>query len=139
MIRLSLLTGTKFLALAVIIGAFGAHGLKSAQGITPDDLTAYETGVRYQFYHGFALVLLGLIARTLGESRLITAAYYLFTAGILLFSGSIYFLSTSGATGIACSWLGPVTPLGGLCFITAWVLLFVYFYRIRKTGNLSSN
>lgn len=103
-------------ALAVILGAFGAHGLK--QRLAENLLTAYQTGVQYHFYHTLALGLTALaLYRWPGNSALIAAGWS-FIIGMLLFSGSLYLL---GVTGM--KWLGPITPLGGLAFIIGWVCI----------------
>ena len=99
----------------VALGAFGAHGLRTR--LSADHLAVFETGVRYQLVHAIALVLVGvLISRR--PSRLLTAAGWCFTLGILLFSGSLYVLSTTGTTAV-----GAVTPLGGLFFLAGWACL----------------
>ncbi|MCB0115842.1 MAG: DUF423 domain-containing protein [Caldilineaceae bacterium] len=103
---------------AVALGAFGAHALKSR--LAPAKLTSFETGVRYQFYHALALLFVGLLYTAAPGNALLGVAGWLFVAGVLFFSGSIYWLAFDGPR-----WLGPVTPLGGLCFIVAWVLLAV--------------
>jgi uncharacterized membrane protein YgdD (TMEM256/DUF423 family) len=95
-------------ALAVIAGAFAAHGLKAR--LSPDALSIFETGARYHMYHALAMALAALIP----ERRAAIA----FLAGICLFSGSLYLLALSGM-----SFLGAVTPFGGLCFIAGWGLL----------------
>jgi uncharacterized membrane protein YgdD (TMEM256/DUF423 family) len=111
-----------FIALAaVVLGAFGAHALKTR--LEPSQLASFETGVRYQMYHAFALLLVALSFDRI-SSRTLTAAAALFCAGILLFSGSIYLLVT-----VHWHWLGPVTPLGGLCFMAGWTTLAVAFLR----------
>ncbi len=102
-------------ALAVIIGAFGAHGLKDK--LCEQMLTVYKTGVEYHFYHTFTLLGIGLLALHY-ESKLLTASGGSIAIGILLFSGSLYALSTSGI-----KVLGAITPIGGLFFIVGWVLL----------------
>ena len=109
-------------ALAVILGAFAAHGLKAH--LSPEQLQTFETGVRYHMYHSLALLALGAIASRGGGGSWTTRACWMFAAGILLFSGSLYLLSTRELLGIAhWRWLGPVTPLGGLCFIAGWATL----------------
>jgi len=105
--------------IAVVLGAFGAHYLKSA--LTPEMLQSFETGVRYQFYHALAIAICGL-AFLFNPSGAIRAAASLFLAGVICFSGSIYLLSTRSLTGLeSMVWLGPVTPLGGLLFIAGWI------------------
>ena len=102
-------------ALAVMIGAFGAHGLKDK--LSEEMLAIYKTGVEYHFYHTFALLVIGLVAMHV-KSPLLTASGWSMAAGIVIFSGSLYALSISGVRV-----LGAITPIGGLCFIAGWVLL----------------
>lgn len=104
-------------ALGVIIGAFGAHGLKAK--LSPDMLTVYQTGVQYHFYHTFALLAVGLLALKF-QSGLLTSSGWSFLIGIIIFSGSLYTLSITGI-----SKLGAITPIGGLFFIIGWVMLAV--------------
>ncbi len=104
-------------ALGVMIGAFGAHGLKSK--LSDQMLTVYQTGVQYHFYHTFALLAVGLLALKF-QSGLLTSSGWSFLVGIIIFSGSLYALSLSGI-----SKLGAITPIGGLFFILGWVLLAV--------------
>ncbi len=113
--------GSLFAALGVGLGAFGAHALKMR--LSPDDLAIFEVGVRYQMYHALALIALGLFAAKI-ESGLIKAAGFLFVAGILIFSGSLYTLVLSGVR-----ILGAVTPIGGLAFIVGWSLLALAAFR----------
>lgn len=109
--------------LAVAAGAFGAHALRSR---LPDDLIgAFETGVRYQMYHALALIGVAWVMSQ-WPGPLANLAGWLFVAGIVLFSGSLYVLSLSGIR-----WLGAITPLGGLAFLAGWLLLAVHFWRIR--------
>jgi uncharacterized membrane protein YgdD (TMEM256/DUF423 family) len=101
--------------LGVALGAFGAHALKTR--LSPDLLAAFDTGVRYQMYHVFALVAAAWgWARWPGRAFAIAGA--LFLAGILVFSGSLYLLAFTGTR-----WLGAVTPLGGLAFLAGWLCL----------------
>lgn len=110
-------------AVSVVLGAFGAHGLKSR--MAPDAFEIFETGVKYQFYHVFALIVVAFASQYLPGS-LITWSGRLFIAGIFLFSGSLYLLSYFKMGGNSqMNWLGAVTPFGGLCFITGWILLAV--------------
>lgn len=101
-------------ALGVVLGAFGAHALKAR--LDADMLAVWSTAVQYHLLHAVALLALALFGAATG--RAITPAALGFTAGILLFSGSLYGLALGGPR-----WLGPVTPLGGLCFIAGWGLL----------------
>jgi len=110
-------------ALAVVLGAFGAHSLR--ERLTSEQLLVFETGVRYQFYHAFALIIMVLLGDKISVSGMNYTGWF-FSAGILLFSGSLYLLSMRNLLGIE-NWkfLGPVTPLGGLCFIAGWISLLV--------------
>jgi uncharacterized membrane protein YgdD (TMEM256/DUF423 family) len=110
----------------VIAGAFAAHGLK--QYLAPQQLEIWHTGVQYQFYHVFALLFLSTLANP--KNKLISAAYYLFTFGIVFFSGSLYLLACSELLG--WGWLtimGPITPLGGLLFIAGWATMALAAFR----------
>jgi uncharacterized membrane protein YgdD (TMEM256/DUF423 family) len=108
--------------LAVILGAFGAHGLKGL--ITTAQLDTWETAVDYQFYHTLALLFLATFSRF--RSRAINAASWFFTLGILLFSGSLYLLSLKEVLNITnASLLGPITPIGGVFFILGWISLLI--------------
>ncbi len=102
-------------ALAVMLGAFGAHGLK--EKLSEKMLANWMTGVEYHFYHTFALLVVGLLAMKI-QSGLLTASGWSFVAGILLFSGSLYAMVPTGITR-----LGAITPIGGLLFIAGWTLL----------------
>ena len=97
----------------VAAGAFGAHALRAR--LSPDLLAVFETGARYQMYHALALVLVA-VAATRWPGPLSQAAGWLFVAGTILFSGSLYALALTGVRG-----LGAITPLGGLCFLAGWV------------------
>ena len=121
MSRIILLTATVFLTLAVMIGAFGAHVLKPK--ITDDLMQVYRTGVEYHFYHALGLLLIGLLAFQFPSPMIGWSAFFL-SAGIVLFSGSLYLLALTGT-----KWLGAVTPLGGVSFIAGWILLFVAIWK----------
>jgi len=110
--------GAGFMFLAVGLGAFGAHALKAR--LEPDMLAIFETGVRYQVYHALALLLLAAVR---GPSK----AGWCFTAGIVLFSGSLYILALTGVR----KW-GAVTPIGGVLFLTGWLILLFS----RQTGSI---
>ncbi|HOZ83271.1 MAG TPA: DUF423 domain-containing protein [Bacteroidia bacterium] len=109
---------------AVALGAFGAHKLKEL--LSPQMLSAFETGVRYQFYHTLALLFVALAAN---ENKMLNRAATFFMTGIILFSGSIYGLALSSISGNTWIWLGPVTPIGGLCFMTGWIFLIIYAFK----------
>ncbi len=98
------------------LGAFGAHALKAR--LTPDLLTTFETGVRYQMYHALAMLAVALAMTRMPAASLLNVAGWLFVAGTLLFSGSLYLLCFMHKR-----WLGAVTPFGGLAFIAGWVCL----------------
>lgn len=117
-----ILTAASFGVIAVILGAFGAHGLKSI--ITENQLEIWQKGVEYQFYHTFAILYLSNFARY--KNKLIALSFSFFTIGIILFSGSLYFLAIKDAYSLSFArFLGPITPIGGLCFIIGWVCLFL--------------
>lgn len=116
-----LMTASILLALAVVIGAFGAHGLKAH--LSEAMLQTWKTGVEYHFYHALGLLLIGVLSVSMPTNLLNWSALFLF-AGIFLFSGSLYVLVITGI-----KWLGAITPLGGLCFIAGWLLLFVAVFK----------
>lgn len=117
-----ILTASSFGVLAVVLGAFGAHTLKNV--VDTYSLSIWQKGVEYQFYHTFALLYLSTFARY--KNKLISLAYIFFTAGIFLFSGSLYLLALKDVyTANIAQILGPITPVGGLCFIIGWVCLFL--------------
>ena len=121
-----IITASIFGMLAVILGAFGAHGLKSL--INTTELATWQTAVQYHFYHVFALLFLSTFSRV--KTRLINLSYWSFTIGIFLFSGSLYILAAKSILGISqTSFIGPVTPLGGLFFILGWAFLLLAAIR----------
>jgi uncharacterized membrane protein YgdD (TMEM256/DUF423 family) len=123
-----LLSGTLLAALGVILGAFGAHALKAK--LSMEYLQIFETGVRYQMYHAFGLILLFAVAGKI-QSPLLNYAGMLFIAGIILFSGSVYLLACRDLLGIE-NWkgiIGPVTPLGGMCFVAGWVCFLIAAWK----------
>lgn len=121
-----IITASVFGMLAVITGAFGAHGLRGR--LSAADLEVWHTAVQYNFYHVFALLFLSTFARF--KNNQIALAYYFFSFGILFFSGSLYLLSCRSLLG--WDWLivlGPITPLGGLLFILGWLMLAIAAFR----------
>lgn len=116
--QMFVMMGSILMALAVAIGAFGAHALKSK--ITPDKLKVYETGVQYHIAHALGLILVGMIVNHYPDAKMIVTGGWFLAAGIILFSGSLYGLSVTKAR-----FLGPITPLGGLSFIIGWILVAV--------------
>ena len=108
-------------ALSVALGAFAAHGLKKI--VPPDTVATFETGVRYQFYHTFALLITALLLQRMQGQSLVWAGYC-FIIGIILFSGSLYVLTALKATEtVGLNGIGIITPFGGLFFIAGWVLM----------------
>ncbi|HUH73841.1 MAG TPA: DUF423 domain-containing protein [Chitinophagales bacterium] len=124
-----ILTAASFLgAVAVMLGAFGAHGLKTR--LDSYSLDIFQKGVEYQYYHVFALLVIGILATKYSSSLLQWSANFMI-AGILIFSGSLYLLGTKSLLGIE-SWskfLGPITPIGGLFLIVGWMLLCIFAYK----------
>ncbi|MDA0322258.1 MAG: DUF423 domain-containing protein [Verrucomicrobia bacterium] len=122
MAKLFMVIGGIYGCLGVAFGAFGAHALKAR--LDTQLLDAYETGVRYQFYHALALLVVGLLLERWTTPATLPAAGWLFSGGVLLFSGSLYLLAIAG-----WRWLGPVTPLGGLLLIAGWVCFVIGVVR----------
>lgn len=122
------IAGILFGLLAVILGAFAAHGLKPL--LTPGARETFETGVRFQMYHAILLLVLGNIRA--GHSKLFSWIFYLLVFGIILFSGSIFLLATNELTTINFKIIGPVTPVGGSLLIFCWGLLLFYFIKLKK-------
>lgn len=120
--RSIIITASIFGMVAVIAGAFGAHGLKAL--ITPSQLEVWHTAVEYNFYHVFALLFLSTLAKN--GSGWIKASFYLFAIGIIFFSGSLYLLACRDLLHIeSVKVIGPITPLGGLLFIIGWLSLAI--------------
>ena len=121
--KVFLVLGTLLAGLAVILGAFGAHGLK--QLVAQETVASYQTGVQYQMYHALALILIGILYDRIPDS-LLNYAGYLFLAGIVLFSGSLYLIASLKAMNKVISpGIGIITPIGGLLFIAGWLLLLI--------------
>lgn len=121
-------------AVAVALGALGAHALKNQLPgglITTDQLNGFDTAVKYQMYHTLAMLLLVVLKRYYPH-KFLNLAYTLFFWGIILFSGSLYFLCTRGLMGMeGLKVLGPVTPIGGLCFVAGWIFLAASVFKKR--------
>ena len=122
-----LLFGLAFGIISIILGAFGAHALKKVLSV--EQLSSFEVGVRYLMYHALFLLFVGTTTMLLPEQKSIILYFTLF--GIILFSGSIFLLSSSGVTGINFKFLGPLTPLGGLLLIASWGMFF-YYLIVKK-------
>ena len=123
-----LLLGSLSALTGVGMGAFGAHGLKTV--ISPEMLAVYQTGVTYQMWHALGLVGVELIHRQASNSKLLHWAGCLMFAGILLFSGSLNALALLNHT-----WLGMITPIGGVCFLTAWLLIAVFAVSNTRSSD----
>ena len=135
--RKILILGLFFSLLAVVLGAFGAHALKAL--VSQDKLQIFETGVRYQFMHALALIALSLYGSqneyNRGKQKAIGWSAHFFLIGIFLFSGSLYLLTLLSTSSFPMArFLGPITPLGGLCFIVGWTiwLRVVFLHKVDK-------
>lgn len=124
-------TGAALAALAVILGAFGAHTLKEM--VPPESVSTFQTGVQYQFYHAIGLIIVALAFEKL-PSKWVNWSARFFISGIILFSGSLYLLVALKATNsVGLSGLGIITPFGGLFFIAGWLLLV--YAAIKETSS----
>lgn len=127
-------------AIAISLGALGAHGLKQKMQeglIDLDHLQAFDTAARYQIYHSIALLAMAFLIEKFSV-KLVSLAAYCFMIGIVLFSGSLYILSTSTLLGLGdVKWLGPITPIGGLFFITGWISLAIA--GMKNNNSLPAN
>lgn len=122
------ITGLFFGVTSIILGAFGAHALKNY--LTPEQLISFETGVRYQMYH--ALFLLFLAKNESINLKTKKTVYYLISIGVVLFSFSIFLLTTKNVTSIDFKFLGPITPIGGLLLISGWMILLINFFKRKE-------
>ena len=115
---------------SVAIGALGAHALRGH--LSPQALETFETAVKYQFYHALAILAVAVLMHFGRKKALLTAAW-LFIAGTICFSGSLFLLSTREIHGISMQWLGPITPLGGLLLMGGWLWIFISsFYHFER-------
>lgn len=121
-------TAALFGAIAIILGAFGAHALKKVLSI--DELATFETGVKYQMYHALFLFFVGLCPMVSGRAKKVI--YYLTLTGVIFFSGSIYLLATDSLNNFNFKIIGFVTPIGGFLLILAWIWLFVGFLKKKS-------
>lgn len=121
-------------AIAVMFGALGAHALK--ESLNPESLSSFSTGVRYQAWHAICLLALGFSTIHFPFKNWVFKCWLI---GIILFSFSIYLLSTSSLSGLNVSFLGPITPIGGLFLIVGWVLLFVGALKYSNSQNQDLN
>ena len=121
--RTFFIIGSILAGLAVATGAFGAHGLQKM--VTPERLETWDKAVRYQMYHALALLILAwALMHWPEQAKLLATGGWLFLAGSVLFSGSLYILVVSGIT-----WLGAITPLGGVAYIAGWLCLVIAAWR----------
>src|SRR5690606_20912630 len=122
-----LITGTVLGLISIILGAFGAHGLKAL--ISAENIQTFETGVRYQMYHALLLLFVG--SSSLIQPKNKTLIFYLTVIGIVFYSGSIYGLATNSLTTFDFTTIALITPVGGLLLILAWVVLLINFLKTR--------
>lgn len=127
-----LITGSILAGLSVALGALGAHWLK--ENISAAAVTGFQTGVHYQMVHALTMLVMAALPIRY-QNNLFRYAYYAFLTGTILFSGSIYLLSTRGISGWEWPWLGPITPLGGILFITGWILMIFSAFRINDRAE----
>ena len=117
--------------LSVMLGAFAAHALKGMVG--DHAIATFETGVRYQFYHALALLMTGMLFKEFNSGKTL-AAGWLFFAGMILFSGSLYFLTyIQASVQPGWRWVGAITPFGGVSFIGGWIMLFWAFLGKKRS------
>jgi uncharacterized membrane protein YgdD (TMEM256/DUF423 family) len=124
-----IITGSILAGLSVALGALAAHWLKA--NISPANVANFDTAARYQMYHALAILIMAALPEKF-HIKPFRYAYYAFLCGTIFFSGSIYFLATRELTGLQMSWIGPVTPLGGLMFISGWVLLIFSAFKVSN-------
>ena len=120
--------GVIFALTSVILGAFGAHLLKDF--LSTDELSSFKTGVRYQMFHALGIIILSLNTNKFTDK--LNRVLQIMSFGVILFSFSIYFLSLQNILNISLSFLGVITPIGGLFLITSWMLLF---FIVKKNGS----
>ena len=125
--KLHMVTGGLLGLSSVLLGAFGAHGLRNL--VSAASISSWQTGVSYQMFHALALLIIGLWLRQ-GGAKLLNWAAILFCLGVLTFSGSIYLLVL-----FQISWIGPITPLGGLLLIAGWLCLCLAALKLDETTD----
>ena len=124
--KITLSLGAIFGALAIVAGAFASHSLKMY--LTESSLSIWQTAVKYQMYHSLALILIAIaMERSIPISFWLKVSTIAFTIGVILFSGSLYILSLTGI-----SWLGIITPFGGLSLISGWICLAIFPWRVSE-------
>ena len=115
--KVFVMLGAINMALGVVLGAFGAHGLKNF--VSPGHVAVFQTGVQYQIYHALGLLLVAVLLKQFPTAGGLRTGGWIMLAGIILFSGSLYLLALTGIR-----FFGPITPVGGICFIVAWIWIF---------------
>ena len=115
-------------ASGIILGAFGAHELKKV--LSPEALVTFETGVKYQMYHALFLLFAGTTALISAKAK--KAIFIIVATGVLFFSGSVYLLACNNIFSVDFRFLGPITPIGGLLLISAWIVLFLNIIRAKR-------
>lgn len=120
-----LVTGSIFGALAVMLGAFAAHGLKAL--IAPEQIETFQTGVRYQMYHALFLLFIG--CTNLASEKAKRLVLWITVFGVLFFSGSVYALATNDLTSFDFKTIGFITPIGGLLLIISWIIMLLNFFK----------
>ena len=123
-----LIWGATLGIIAIVLGAFAAHGLKPLLSV--EKFQTFETGVKYQMYHALFLLFLGGLP--IASEKVKRICFYLTLFGVLFFSGSIYLLATNSLTSFDFSILGPITPVGGSLMIIAWIVLLISFFKLKK-------
>ena len=127
MSKIFLIIGSLLAGLAVVLGAFGAHGLRKI--VDAETITVYQTGVQYQMYHALALLAIGILGERMSSSFL-NYSGFLFIGGIVLFSGSLYLIASLKAMNkVVTPGVGIITPIGGLLFILGWIMLLIAVIR----------
>ena len=129
MSRLFFILGSINAATAVTMGAFGAHFLKTK--ISEDMLSVFQTAVQYHFYHSLGLLIVGLLTLYFKPEKYLKIAGWMMFIGIILFSGSLYILSATGAR-----WPGIITPFGGIAFIISWVYIAIFVWKWSSSQRL---
>ena len=127
MSKLFLILGSINAATAVSMGAFGAHFLKTK--ISEDMLSVFQTAVQYHFYHSLGLMIIGVLTISIKPEKYLGIAGWMMFIGIILFSGSLYILSTT-----AIRWVGIITPFGGIAFIISWVFIAIALWKWSETN-----
>jgi uncharacterized membrane protein YgdD (TMEM256/DUF423 family) len=127
--RKYIIFGIIFLFIGIILGAFGAHTLKTLLPNNPEKIISFDTGVKYQIYGAFSFLFLGLFAEKVKFS--LKSVFNLLILGHLFFSCSIYLLTLQPILKVKLSFLGPITPIGGLLMVTAWILLLIKLIKAK--------